>query len=372
MARVYMDMIYKGQSYGAAADYLVANGGDVRPLRPFIGKDGRSYIDVRTNKTDEKGRPLVTTRRVTDNAATLRKDDWVRFDNVLIKAKRQRLRAWADLRNANTFGGFDGYSTPMLENELIDDTGEAFIDMDGLSEPRAAANTYIREGLPLPIIHSSFWFSNRVLAASRKRGTPLSTTQAEQATRRCMEVIERMTIGTLLPRAYKTAQNAEYRRTPRIYGYANHPDNVDVTITAPTAGGWTPKTLVTEVNQAINLLQDDGFDGPFMVYYDKKWSSYMNGDYSDAKGDNTLKDRLEIIDDVSGVRRLNFMASDYQILIVQMTEDVCRAINGMEFTMVQWDTKGGEQKNFRVMGIQVPQVRSDTNGRCGIANLTTA
>lgn len=370
MARVYMDTIYKGEAYGSAADLLMANNCDVRPLRPFIAQDGRHYVDVTTNKTDKDGKPLVVTRRLTENRATLRRDDWVRFDNVLVKARRLRLKAYADLRAANTYGGFDGYSTPMLENELVDDTGEAFVDFDGLSEGRGSAASFIREGLPLPIIHSPFHFSGRVLAASRKRGTPLSTTQAEMATRRVMEVVEKMTIGTLLVRSFNPTDYADYRRPPRIYGYANHPDNVDVTITSPVVGGWTPKTLVTEVNQAISSLQDNGFDGPFMVYYDKKWTPYLNGDYSDAKGDNTLKDRMKEIDDVTDVRKLNFMGSDYRILIVQMTEDVCRAVNGMEFSMIQWDTKGGEQKNFRVMGIQVPQVRSDTEGRCGIANLT--
>jgi len=55
-----------------------------------------------------------------------------------------------------------------------------------------------------------------------------------------------------------------------------------------------------------------------------------------------------------------------------MTEDVVEAVDGMKFAMVQWDTKGGMQKNFRVMGIQVPRLKSDINGRMGVMHATTS
>jgi hypothetical protein len=55
-----------------------------------------------------------------------------------------------------------------------------------------------------------------------------------------------------------------------------------------------------------------------------------------------------------------------------MTSDVARAINGMDITTVQWETQGGMRVNFKVMAIQVPQIRSDFNGRTGIVHATTA
>ena len=90
----------------------------------------------------------------------------------------------------------------------------------------------------------------------------------------------------------------------------------------------------------------------------------------DQKGNNTLKQRVKAIDDVQDMRKLNFMGTPLRIIVMQMTADVAEAVNGMEFSMIQWDTKGGMQKNFRVMGIQVPRVRSDINGRCGITDCT--
>ncbi|MEN6550218.1 MAG: hypothetical protein ABFE07_29590 [Armatimonadia bacterium] len=41
-----MDLILNGQAFGDVASLLVKNGMDVAALRPWEGKDGRSYILV--------------------------------------------------------------------------------------------------------------------------------------------------------------------------------------------------------------------------------------------------------------------------------------------------------------------------------------
>ena len=361
-----IDFINNGQAYGDAADALIENGMDVNRLRPYKGSDGRSYITINTGQTDSNGKPVYKAV-LTGNAATLRKDEWVRLDTVLLRAKRERLRAYADLRAANTYGGFDGFSTMVIEHERINDPGEAQMDFDALTEGRSSMPNYDLVGLPLPIIHFPFSLSARRLAVSRKMGTPINVTMAEIATRRCMETVEKLTIGTLAGLSLSPKNVAEYAGVPTIYGYTNYPDRITNTgMTLPTAPGWTPKTFVTQVLGGITALQDAGFYGPYMIYHSKNWSSYLDEDYSDAKGDNTLRERVNKTEDVSDVRRLDYFSSGFQIIIAQMTEDVVRAVNGMEFSMVQWDTKGGAQKNFRVMGIQVPQIRSDINGNCGV------
>jgi hypothetical protein len=53
-----------------------------------------------------------------------------------------------------------------------------------------------------------------------------------------------------------------------------------------------------------------------------------------------------------------------------MTPDVVRAINGLDLTTVQWESVGGMRLNFKVMAIQVPQIRSTYAGRCGICHAT--
>jgi len=55
-----------------------------------------------------------------------------------------------------------------------------------------------------------------------------------------------------------------------------------------------------------------------------------------------------------------------------MTSNVARAIIGMDFTTLQWESRGGMQKNFKVMAIMVPNLRSTNSGKCGILHGTTA
>jgi hypothetical protein len=367
-----IDVINNGQAYGGVAERLLNCDGDLNSLRPYIGSDGRSYVTVNTGQKDDKGKTIFEALP-TENAATLRKDEWVTFDQVVIRAARQRLRAWADLRAANTYGGFDGMSSMILEHETMSDPGEAFVDFDAMTEGRRDAPVYQLEGLPLPIIHSPFFFSLRRLRISRKLNTPIDTTMGEAAGRRVAEEIEKMTIGTVTGPALSPGNVADYGGTPQVYGYTTYPDRVTKTdVTAPTAGGWTPKRAVSDVLDMIDSLNDNKYYGPFMLYHSTDWSRYMDEDYSDAKGDNTLRDRLRDIEQVQDVRRLDFLTNTFTIVLVQMTADVARAVNGMEINTVQWQTMGGMRLNFKVMAIQVPQLRSDYSGNTGIAHGTTS
>lgn len=364
------EMIVNGVATGNVGQKLLQCDGDVGILRPYIGDDGRSYVTMNTG-TDKDGKPKFE-EIPTNNAATLRKDEWVSFDRSVLRATRQRLRAWADLRAANTYGGFDGFASMILEHETMSDPGEAFTDFDGLTEGRRDQPKFQLEGLPLPITHSPFWFSSRRLAISRKMGTPIDSVMAEAAGRRVAEEIEKTLIGSVTGKTLSPTNVAEYGSTPKVYGYTNFPYRITKTdITAPTTGGWTPNALVDDVLDMIESLNQAGFFGPFMCYHSRDWSKWMDLDYSAAKGDNTLRDRIRKIDQIQDVRRLDFLTNTYTLLLVQMTPDVVRAVNGMEFSTVQWESMGGMRLDFKVMAIQVPQIRADINGNCGIAHGTT-
>jgi hypothetical protein len=101
----------------------------------------------------------------------------------------------------------------------------------------------------------------------------------------------------------------------------------------------------------------------------------MNGVFSSSGGNHpgeTLRSMITKIPDVVDVRRLDFLDDTYTLLFVQMTADVARAVNGMDITTVQWPSLGGLRQNYKVMAIQVPQLRADYNQRCGILHGTTA
>ena len=395
---------FSGQ--GNFSSVLASEGMDPGLRRQFLHRDtefGRDYkcVVINSGKTDKKGQPVKVLARVDDliangmqvptfNSTALRKEEWIRLDEQVLRAARYRLRAWADLSAANSYGGFNGMATTILEHETMSDPGEAIVDMDGMTKGRTDQPLFQQEGLPLPMTHSDFYFSSRFLAASRAKGMPVDTTMGEAAGRRVAEMIEKITIGTNTGITYGGTNTASsYSRTSKVYGYTNFPSRLTYTGTAPTTGGWTAATTINNVLAMRQLLYNNKFFGPFMLYHSNDWDTYLDADYILTGGNvatQTLRERLEAIEGIAGVRRLDFMfgsAPTYQnessrydnlnpftMVLVQMTPDVARAINGQDITVVQWESQGGMRLNFKVYAIQVPQLRADFYGNCGICHGT--
>lgn len=352
--------------------------------RPYVDDRGRVWVDVtvgRKPKIGTDGQPVTNAgsliyERVTepqlvrdrfmrgepvinvDNASVLRKDQWLMLDNVVLTAARARLRAWADLRAASTFGGFDGMATPILEHEIMTDPGEAIADMDALSEGRNFQPAFALQGLPLPISHSDFFLGERFLAASHSKGQPQDTIRAEVAGRRVSELVERTLIGSVTGVEY--GASTEYLATSKVYGYTNHPDRITKTNLTASAS-FDGEAFYNEVLAMRELAYAQNFFGPFMLYtsvnYDAKLDQIFKTTTGNFPSGNTVRTQVGQIDGITGIRRLDYLTGDV-LLLVQMTGDVVQAVNGLELVTVQWDTKGGMQHNFKVMCIQVPRIRS--------------
>lgn len=375
--------------------------------RPYFDKNGRPAVTVNLGRTTlVKGVQTPIKEHVTlndlvfrhgflptpiMNATSLRKEEWIMLDQTVLKAARLRLRAWSDLSAANSFGGFDGMSKMILEHETMSDPGEAVVDMDGLTDGRTDSPLFQLEGIPLPITHSDFWYAARRLRVSRNSGTPLDATSAEAAGRRVAETIEKTTIGVETGVTYGGGSSTPtYGRTSKVYGYTNFTGRLTKTnLTTPT--GSNAASTVADVLAMRQQMYNNKFYGPFMIYHSNDWDTYLDNDYILSGGNvatQTLRQRLEAITDIAGVRRLDYLASSattfaaapdriitanpFTLIMVQMTSDVCRAVNGMDITTVQWESVGGMRLNFKVMAIMVPQIRADYYGRTGILHATTS
>lgn len=388
---MYVDYIMNGQGSGPVAEQLAGCRFDPGLLRPYLDERGRKCVTVNTGRTKYDGKsgqykPVYEKALVSDmvangtpipvaNATSLRKDEWLQLDRVVLKAARQRLRAWSDLSAANSFGGFNGMSKMVLEHETMSDPGEALVDMDGLTEGRNDSPKFQLEGLPLPITHSDFWFSSRRLAVSRNSGTPLDTTMGEAAGRRVAEQIEKTLIGVTTGLGYGDGSGIYGRNAgskPTVYGYTNFPDRITKSdMTAPD--GTNGPTVLGDWLSVRDLLYANNFYGPFMVYNSTDYDRYLDDLFSTTEPSaGTLRSRLSQIDGISGIKRLDYLTDTFTLIFVQMTPDVARAVNGMDITTVQWESVGGMRLNFKVMAIQVPQLRADFNANCGIAHATTA
>ncbi len=373
------------QGYGPVAEQLAGCRFDPGLLRPYIDSKGQRCVTVNTGRIGQDGKPIYEKRTIAEminngitspvfNATSLRKEEWIMLDTAVVRAARQRLRAWSDLAAANTFGGFNGMAKTILEHETMSDPGEAIVDMDGLTEGRTDSPKYQLEGVPLPITHSDFYFSSRRLATSRNSGTPIDVTMAEAAGRRVAEMIEKTLIGTETGITYGGSNSLSYGRTSAVYGYTNFPSRLTKTdLTTPT--GSNPEAIVQDILEMRDSLYSNNFFGPFMLYHSTGYDIYLDNDYFRTGGTSvtrTLRERIQSIEGIAGVRRLDYLSSGYVLIMVQMTSDVARAINGMDLTTIQWESRGGMQVNFKVLAIQVPQLRADFSGKCGILHGTTS
>lgn len=384
--------------------------------KPFLDSRGRLAVTVNMGRwTVEKGRRVPVKDHVlvrdavnnglmlpppVTNATALRKEEWLQLDSVVVRAARFRLRAYADLSASNSFGGFNGMGKTILERETMSDPGEAIVDMDGLTEGRSDAPQFQLQGLPLPITHSDFWFSSRKLTISRNTGTPLDTVMGEASGRRVGEMIEKTTIGVTTGITYGGAstQITGYGRTSSVYGYLNFPARLTKTnITTPT-GSNAASTLADVLSMRQSLINNK-FYGPFMLYHSNDWDTFLDNDYILSGGNvatQTLRERLKAIEGIQDVRRLDFLfgtaptypnntsgltppggnvditLKPFTWIMVQMTSDVARAVNGMDITTVQWESVGGMRLNFKVMAIQVPQLFADHYNDCGLLVGTTS
>lgn len=344
--------ILNGSAHGPVAERLMAANWDVGALRPWMGKDGNTYITINEHGT-------IKNVRIQNATTTLRQYDWKQMDKAIVKAALPRLKAISDFRaNGLTYTIPNGMSKTVLETETMSDINDAQITMDALHRGPMDRPVFEVSTLPLPIIHYDFAFSARQIQASRNGGSPLDTTMAELAGRKVAEMAEKLLLGKSTPATYTYGGGT-------ISGLTNWGSVLTQTITSPATSGWTGATILSEILTARQSSMNAYHYGPWVLYNSPSWDQYLDQDYSSSKGDNTVRDRLAKISGIQKIQTLDYLTS-YEMVLVQMTTDVARLVEGMDITTVQWESQGGFLVNFKVMAIIVPQLRADQNSNTGI------
>lgn len=351
------DFFYKGTSHGSVAARLMQHNFDPGAQRPWVGDDGNGYVTV--NRNGVQTNLLLNA----NNDAALQVREWILLDKAVRQVSRSRLKFVSDLNAAGLRVTLpNGLAHTVLQYQTETDISGATVSMDGLRKGERDKTGYDLRSTPLPIVHKDFSFSARELLVSRNSGSPLDLSVASKAARKVSEEVERMALGL---------SDTFYYGGGTLYGALNFPDRLTATITNPTTGGWTPDTLLGEFLTMRTALQNAYQYGPYMVYTGLAWDKYMDDDFSAAKGDNTLRERLKKIEGISDVKTLDFLTG-YQILIIQMDSDTIQMINGLPMTVLQWEVDGGMELLFKVMTMQVPRLKSDNNNRAGVLHANVA
>jgi len=323
-----MDLIYKGKAVGDVAMKLLQSNFNINALR--------------TNDV-------------------LLYDEWKVIDKAVLKAATQRLLGIGDLQSRGlTYDIPNGLAKTVLAWQDSSDLEDASMSMDGITRGQRDRPEFDINYIPLPIIHYDFSYSVREIQQSRDGSMPLDTTTSELAARKVIEKAE--TILFQGSSSYKFGGGT-------IYGYQDAPQRNTGSLTAnwddSAASGATILADVLAMKQASI---DAYHFGPWVLYIPTNFESAIDDDFK-ANSDKSIRTRLLEIAGLSDIKVADFLSSD-NVVLVQMTTDVVRLVNGLAITTVQWDSEGGMQANFKVMMIMVPQIRNDQNNRSGIVHYT--
>jgi len=358
-------------------DYIGAKGGsgeianlmaqqgrlNIGAMRPFVGKDNRTYMTIYKGGDVNKAESWITASAQSlglQTNGTLRRDEWKQLDEALLEISRQRLGGVQDLvDNGLVFTLGNAMGTTVLEYHDVSDAMEADLTMDGITRSVGDRPTYGTNYLPIPIIHVDYEINARVLAASRSLGNPLDTTSMERAVRKVNEKLETM-LFTNTTYAFGGGT---------IYSYVNHTDRNQVTLS--TNWDASSKSAADILDDVISMKQasiDAMHYGPWMLYIPTAYETVLDQDYDTTTPGTTIRERILKISGIKGIKVIDTLTAN-NVLLVQMTSDVVRLVRGMGVTNVQWQEEGKFVTKYKVLTIQVPQIRSDKSGNCGITHL---
>lgn len=371
MSEARVDLMGNGQS--DIANYFGATGKtDFGTKRPFLYQDTKTgnwgaYISVYKGGDPKK----ITSYQnvpININAATLRRDEWKALDEAVINVARERLVGIADLEANNlVYNLNNAMGTTVFEWHDAGDTMEADMTMDGVTRSRGGRTVFQHNYLPIPIIHSDYEINARALSASRSLGNPLDTYAAENAARRIAEKLEDM----LFTDTTYSYGETDARSRNTIYSYVNFPDKNDIVLSV----NWddSSKTGAEIIADVLSMKQasiDDYHWGPWKLYIPTAYETVLDSDYDTTTPGTTIRERILKISGISGITVVDRLSAN-NVLLVEMKSDTIRLIKGMAMTNLQADTEFGFVNKYKVLTIQVPQIRSDSNGRCGIVHLAS-
>lgn len=293
------------------------------------------------------------------NANTLRKDEWEHYDTAILKAAEERLSLFRMIYDRGlVYRTGNGLADLVLVYEDMTDPGEATISMDGRSRGTNDRPEYTLNYLPLPIVHADYQINARQLATSRKGNMPLDTTMAEREARAVADYLENMLVNGTSSFTYGGGT---------IYGLTDFPSRLSYTISANwDDSGTDHKQIINDILSMKQSSINNYYYGPWMLLLPTNYETVLDEDYQDSYA-KTLRQRILDIDNIIGVQVVDKLADD-NVVLAQLTSDVIRIVEALPVTNLQWSEEGDMVFLYKIMSIQVPQLRADTNGRTGIVH----
>jgi hypothetical protein len=139
--------------------------------------------------------------------------------------------------------------------------------------------------------------------------------------------------------------------------------------------GSNPEAVNQDVMEMLETMYTNGFQGPFVLYHSTPYSLYLNSDYFRSGGtsaNTTTRARIMDNEGITAIRRLDYLTSGYQLILVDLNRGDFQAIDGMAPRAVQWSERGGTIQKIMVMMIQVALLKARSNGVAPLIHATTS
>jgi len=285
--------------------------------------------------------------------AMLPRDAWLSIDKAVIEVAGQRLNGIADLQAHGLIRQIAGGLGARYDFwQTVSDDLSAQQDMVGITAGAENALDFGENQVPIPITHVDFRLGIRELAAAKRDGRSLDTTYIKVAVRKVIEKLE----DTLFNGSTVVAGGNS------LPGYLNYTNSNEVAC----AGGWTatPANIEKDVVKLIAAAEADRHYGPYILYlHTDEWADMRMRD-STAGGINYLA----ILKGMAGIADVkpSDALSNGAIVLVSMTSDVISLAQAVDIQVVEWESHGGMQTNFKVLAAMAPRCMADYSGRCGI------
>lgn len=345
----------------------IAMGGEiaVAKRRPYINRRGENVVALPTGRLLANGDPEYREQRIHTNA-TLRKDEWVRIDERLITAARERLVIIDDMRSAGLIAPMGGLGTLISEWEKVSEMTDAEVTMDGESQTDEDRVAFGINGVPIPLIQKRFRIGERTLLASRTRGAGLDVTNGVEAARAVARTSEKMVFNGLTLGASNSAGD-----TYQIYGLTTFPQRATISISDWTDESTTPEEILDDILAMVRVMEtQQRHYGPFNLYIPGNVAWQFRRDFKQF-GERTLMQRVQAEESIAAVRVSDVLESP-NVVLVQMDELVLDLAVASDVSNIQWASGSGWTNFFQTFAAWAPRLKSDYDGRTGILHATMA
>lgn len=323
-------------------------------LNKYVIVDGAGKVLARNSKSAE----LVNNALYNNN--TLRHEDFLTIQSMVVEIRRRKLNGVADLFAA-------GLSFPVsISDQIVGaENINGFDDAQQDQNPTSFDDNdtvYNETYVPNPITHKTFSVPFRQEGFAYKSSAAL-----KESIRKVAERLEE----TLFNGNDKIKINFG-GSLQAIYGYTNHPDRGTATIS-----DWSlpanNDAIVPECIAAINQMfgQQGGVEMDSVVlYFPKNFKGAMDRDYSTLKGDNTVAQRIMAIPEIKEVKFAENLADDNVVFVEMMERTVQMAVASDIISVPHIKTNPLQAQTMTTYAAMVPIIHADSESNTGILHCT--